>query len=233
MSRSHLPSVWLFTIASLGAGCDTATSPASPSGVPLDASASLGATASSAAPGILALRRGRPEKIRLCHLTAHARYVPITVPEPAVPAHLAHGDGEADDSNFDGNCRPLGPSEDPPVDPIPLTLWCGAPAGATHPGGAESPGPDVDTSTGGVDLEFAVSVSPPPSVDTWITKETYDTYATGVQSLPPSPFLVPDDGTYEGSVFVSGQQSLVRELRFVLGETATCSLFWNINPAGE
>ena len=197
MSRSHLPAVWLFTVIILGAGCDTSTSPANPSGISLDTSVSLVATASSAAPTISALRRGRrPQKIRLCHLTAHARYVPITVPEPSVPAHLEHGDGEAAGPNFDGNCTPPGPSEDPPVDPIPATLWCGAPAGATHPGGTEFPGPAVDTSSGGVDLEFAVSVSPPPSVDTWITKETYDTYATGVQSLPPSPFLAPAVGAH-------------------------------------
>jgi hypothetical protein len=79
----------------------------------------------------------------------------------------------------------------------------------------------------GATLEFAVTASPAPAGSLLMLREIRDTSSTGVvvnQALVPL-----SDGSYQGSMFTSGGLSFVREMRFTF-DTASCSLFWNINP---
>ena len=227
--------VWLCGLAFIVAGCDNPTNPTSPSAVPapgvgIIAPLGVGAGPQTASTPIAvgagpqtasALRGARPGKYTMCHVTASGTYVPIKVSESAMAAHQAHGDWRPED----GSCSLSGT----PTDPPPVKLSCGAPTEATNPGSTFPPGPTVDTTTAGVNLEFAVTASPAPTSLTWIVQEVLDEYLTG--PVPPQTTSVPlkADGTYEGSSWTSGAVSFVREIRFTL-DAASCSLFWNINP---
>ena len=46
------------------------------------------------------------EKVSVCHLTANGDYVLIDIADPALDAHLAHGDAMVGDG-FDENCNPI------------------------------------------------------------------------------------------------------------------------------
>jgi hypothetical protein len=85
----------------------------------------------------------------------------------------------------------------------------------------------VSTANGGVSIDFAVTANPTPAGDTWMMREVIDNFSTGVQVRQTNVLLI--GGAYQGSIFTSGGMSFVREIRFTL-DTATCSLFWNINP---
>ena len=246
--------VWLCGLAFIVAGCDNPTNPTSPSAVPapgagIIAPLGVGAgpqtastpiavgagpqTASTpiavgAGPQTASARRGaRPGKYTVCHMKASGTYVPIEVSGSAMAAHQAHyGDWMPED----GSCS----SSDPPTtDPPPVTLSCGAPTGAINPGSTSYPGPTVDTIAGGVSLEFAVAANPIPTSSTWIDREVLDEYVTGPVPPTTTPILLKADGTYDGSSWTSGSISFVRQIRFILDDAASCSLFWNINPPPE
>ena len=195
---------WLCSLALVVAACDSRSNPASPSSVfePLK------------------------NEVALCHRTSGGTYVKIVVSGSAKDSHVAHGDGVAGGSSFDENCAVKNSEPPPPPPPPPLTLTCGAPAGATNPGSTQAPGPTVNA-TMGATLEFAVTASPAPAGSLLMLREIRDTSSTGVvvnQALVPL-----SDGRYQGSMFTSGGLSFVREMRFTF-DTASCSLFWNINP---
>jgi len=249
--------VWLCGLALVIAGCDNPTNPTSPSTVPAPgpsgtlALLGVGAAQTASAPfgvGVgadpqtaSALKGKRPGKVdddphkknrkakskkrsksfRLCHVTGSGTYVSIEVSESSVAAHMAHGDHWQPDG---ASCSPI----DPPIDPLPVTLSCAAPTWATNPGSPDFPGPNVDTTAGGVDFEFAVTATPAPTSPTWIVRQILDTFDTGVHALESS-VLLSSDGTYEGSIYTSGGVSFAREIRFTL-DAASCSLFWTINP---
>lgn len=61
----------------------------------------------SAEVGASSLRGGQP-KVDVCHYDADADlYFMINIAEPAVEAHLAHGDGFPDSLEFDADCNPI------------------------------------------------------------------------------------------------------------------------------
>lgn len=46
------------------------------------------------------------EKVAVCHLDEEGNYIPINIADPALDAHLAHGDGVVGE-DLDENCDPL------------------------------------------------------------------------------------------------------------------------------
>jgi hypothetical protein len=79
-----------------------------------------------------------------------------------------------------------------------------------------------------VTLGFSVTANPPTSGNVLMVREIRDTFSpTDVRVRQDTAVLV--NGIYRSSIFTSGTLSFVREIRFTL-DTATCSLFWNINP---
>jgi hypothetical protein len=95
-----------------------------------------------------------------------------------------------------------------------------------HPGSTVFPGPTVDA-TLGVYLDFLVTASPAPASGTSIRREIRDTRSTG-ETVMTSNHLLSAAGSYQGFIFLSGEGSFLREIRFTLDGTS-CSLFWSIN----
>jgi len=53
------------------------------------------------------------DKVAVCHLNSDGNYIPISIADPALPTHLAHGDLEVGvDVDVDENCEPLVPDAD-------------------------------------------------------------------------------------------------------------------------
>ena len=199
--------LWLCGLAIVVTACDNRSNPASPSALePLG------------------------NRVTVCHRTNGGTYLKLDVSASAVAGHMGHGDMMP---NSDGNCVVASspPPPPPPPDPLPLTLACGAPAvaahpGEMHPGSTVFPGPTVDASAG-VYLDFLVTASPAPASGTNILREIRDTRSTG-ETVMTSNHLLSAAGSYQGFIFLSGEGSFLREIRFTLDGTS-CSLFWSIN----
>lgn len=56
-------------------------------------------------PAAVALAQGQ-EKVVVCHVDDAGNFVPISIADPALDAHLAHGDAEVG-VDLDENCQPL------------------------------------------------------------------------------------------------------------------------------
>lgn len=56
-------------------------------------------------PAAVALAQGQ-DKVAVCHLDDEGNFVPISIADPALDSHLAHGDAEVG-VDLDENCEPL------------------------------------------------------------------------------------------------------------------------------
>ena len=56
-------------------------------------------------PAAVALAQGQ-EKVAVCHVDDAGNFVPISIADPALDSHLAHGDAEVG-VDLDENCEPL------------------------------------------------------------------------------------------------------------------------------
>lgn len=57
-------------------------------------------------PAAVALAQGQ-DKVAVCHVDEEGNFVPISIADPALDSHLAHGDAEVG-VDLDENCEPLG-----------------------------------------------------------------------------------------------------------------------------
>jgi hypothetical protein len=105
------------TLLALGlvavAACGREKAPTAPAG-PMTVSAGVADAARETAAVVQSVAHG---KLDICHRTEGAAgYVPLSVPEQALPAHLGHGDARVGDPvpgdsgmRFDAACRPVSP----------------------------------------------------------------------------------------------------------------------------
>jgi hypothetical protein len=99
--------------------CRGANSPTSPTPTPQPTQVNLTGHASSST----AVVAGGQTKTEICHRTGAAQFILISVAEPAVDAHIGHGDGRIGNpvpgqpgTKFSTNCTPV------PVGPITITF---------------------------------------------------------------------------------------------------------------